>query len=157
MLDSRRTNFSFTSRSSARIVRERLLCDQTMRRHRPHAGSPTPERPLKFPPAGASPRPLEVFELSPVEQQRRAIQIAQSFKGCYLARMVYLNDCQMTIVTLKYTRRRQHIANEICVDTAGNVTVSCCQSKPGVSMGRALVWTSMVVLLTLGLFALFIL
>jgi hypothetical protein len=66
--------------------------------------------------------------LSPLDQKRQAIQIAQSFRSHYLAEITYHDDRQMTVAILKPTQIRRHaldVPHLIHIDAAGNVSVSC--------------------------------
>lgn len=156
MINSRRTNFNQSPRSSARIARERLMNDSTMRCRGPvNADSPSPSLSSVFPAAGAPCSLLEATVLSPIEQKHQAMKIARGFKHCYLANIVYQADSQMTIATLKGSQQQN--AYQIRVDAAGNVIVSCCHSTPTSPLGRMLVWMGVCVIPMIGLIIFFVL
>ena len=153
-----------TSRSpSAAAARERLLHDSQMRRNRVSLTEisplPAPAITETFPALAAraafSPG-WSFHRLSPLDQKRQAIQIAQSFKGHYLAEVTYHHDRQMTVAILRPIQIRHHtldVPHEIRVDAVGNVGVFCCEPfqtpvRPPV-IGRVLL-TFSVLLLILG-------
>lgn len=96
-----------TNNPSAGLARARLLKDIAHTR---------------FSVASAAAYPTSA-SLSPDQQTRFAIQIAQSFKQHYLTEVVYLNDCQMAAATIKPANHTD-IPHTIYVDTDGNVDVS---------------------------------
>ena len=87
----RRLESTNAATHTAATARNRLLCDQTMRRHQPNQAC-----------------------LSPAEQARQAVLIAQSFKQHYLAEIRYLDHIQTTVAVIKPVHARAAI-HEICV------------------------------------------
>jgi len=129
MLSLRRMGIDKAQPNTATLARERLLRDREMRRNKPsHALSPLPAPPITaaFPLLAA--RPGRRF-LTPPEQRQQVIQIARNFRSHYLANITYLDDIKMTVAVVRPTHARRKECDgphEICVDAAGNVSVSRC-------------------------------
>jgi hypothetical protein len=135
MFSSQLIDLAASRSRTATTARERLLRDREMRCNRgPLTGtSPLPAPAVTETFSALDTRPAcsvawSFHHLSPLDQTRQAIRIAQSFKSHYLAEITYHDDCQMTIAVLRPTQIRHHsldVPHEIRVDAAGNVSVSC--------------------------------
>jgi hypothetical protein len=157
-----------TSRShTAATARERLLRDREMRCNRsPLTGTsplPAPAVTQTFSALDARPACSTAWSfhhLSPLDQTRQAIRIAQSFKSHYLAEITYHDDRQETIAVLRPTQIRHHnldVPQEIRVDAAGNVSVSCYETSQIPVRSPAIGWALFAIgalLIVLGAFLL---
>lgn len=122
-----RTNLPTTS--PARSARARLLNDPALRRNLPAPAfapdSATPAS-ITFTPRSAELiRPFSAENaLSRAEQERRARQVAQSFRGHYLAELTYHPEQQIALATIRPRAAQEpDAAHQICVEANGNVSV----------------------------------
>jgi len=116
--------------SPARSARARLLNDPALRRNLPAPASAhgsAPPASITFTPRSAELiRPFSAENaLSRAEQERRARQVAQSFRGHYLAELTYHPEQQIALATIRPREAAQQpdTAHQICVEANGTVSV----------------------------------
>jgi hypothetical protein len=159
MFSSQPVNLASASRCTAATARERLLRDREMRRNRgPSPGAaPLPAPPVTetFPALAVRPALSAAWSfhhLSPLDQKRQAIQIAQSFRSHYLAEIAYHDDRQMTVAILRPIQIRHHtldVPHKICVDAAGNVGVFCSEPSQVPARTLAIGWVLLAISVSL--------
>lgn len=150
MFSSQPIDLATVRNRTASIARDRLLRDQAMRRNKtPLPGfSPLPVPPITETFASQDARRAfsstrSFHYLSPLDQKREVIQIAQSFRGHYVAEITYHDDHQTTIALLRPIRIRHHsldVPHEISVDASGNVNVSSCEPAQTPARPSAIGW-----------------
>jgi len=122
---------SFPRMAPAQSARARLLNDPALRRNLP-APTVTEPSPATEPPT-YTPLSAELIRaaagkgyLSRGDQERRARQVAHSFRGHVLVDLTYHAEQQMTIATIRpkdIAAQPNDSAHQICVEANGNVSV----------------------------------
>lgn len=122
------------SGGAAVAARDRLLHDKAMRRSYGETSErgTTPRHAVTVTYVAPADEPDLTYlapdaeQLSPLEQQQRALQVARSFKDTYLAEVSYLAERQLAIATIRPVlaqRNALDTPHRICVDAEGNINV----------------------------------
>ncbi|HVO69532.1 MAG TPA: hypothetical protein VMT24_05775 [Aggregatilineaceae bacterium] len=159
MYSSRPVNLVPASNRTAATARARLLRDTEMRRNKAPSteATPLPAPPITETfPAQAVRSALSAawsfHHLTPLDQKRQAIQIAQSYGSHYLAEISYHDDRQMTVAILKPAQIRRHaldVPHMIYVDSAGNVNVFSSAQSPVPARIFAIGWVLLAISVSL--------
>lgn len=131
MYNAQQLSTGFPTIGPAQSARSRLLTDPAMRRNRPvRATRPTASAPD---PITYAPLSAELIRaaagqgsLSREDQERRAYQVASSFRQHVLVDLTYHAEQQVTVATLRPknpTAQPYDTAHKICVEANGNVSV----------------------------------
>lgn len=123
----------YGKKGAAAAARTRLLQDAAMRRNQPgfanRALAPSP-RTVTFSTLAAEPDIADVLpdaeRLTSIEQQQRALQVARTLKGGYMADLTYLADRRIAVATvcpILAQRNTLDVPHKVCVDADGNVSV----------------------------------
>jgi hypothetical protein len=140
MITSRHISSATPNATTAACAHERLRSDTVMRRNKsgylPSFWPPAPPITTTLATAGpGNPKPIAYDGLSPIEQERRARQVARSFKQHYLSKIHYLSERRIAVAVVKPIRTGKTssgTAHRICVDTDGNVSIDLTASyAPG--------------------------
>jgi hypothetical protein len=138
MFNSSPITATVSRQSTALAARERLFRDPAMRHNRPtYTANPDPPvspTTVTFSAAdlNSDPRTSD-HRLSPAEQRRQAVQVAKSFKRHYLSEISYLDGCRLAVAVIRPTglpHGPADIAQKICVDVDGNVSVIAYDAFP---------------------------
>ncbi|HML24959.1 MAG TPA: hypothetical protein PKD09_25115 [Aggregatilinea sp.] len=124
---------AYGKKGAASAARARLMQDSAMRRNHPTFNSrtllPSPLT-VTFATLATEPDITTVLpdaeSLTPAEQQQRALQIARTLKGGYLADLTYLADRRIAVATvcpILDQRNPLDVPHKVCVDADGNVSV----------------------------------
>lgn len=140
MITLRQIHIPTQRQSAALSARERLLGDSTMRRNQPDYSAdqhpPAPPITVTYETVSGSDlcAPPTLFTRS--EQERRAIQIARSFKHHYLSEMAHHDRKQLVVAILRPVGTRS-APLRISVDPDGNVNVTPLRFAPDGPCWRA--------------------
>jgi len=131
MYNAQHLSTGFPTIGPAQSARSRLLTDPAMRRNRParatRPAAPTPA-PISYAPLSAELIRAAAGQgsLSREDQERRAYQVASSFRQHVLIDMTYHAEQQITVATLRPKdpmAQPYDTAHKICVEANGNVSV----------------------------------
>ncbi|WP_162910051.1 hypothetical protein [Aggregatilinea lenta] len=130
---SSHTFTGFGKKGAAAAARNRLLQDPAMRRSQPafanRSLAPSPIS-ITFSTPTREPDIAHVLpdaeRLSPIEQQQRALQIARTLKGGYLADLTYMAERRIAVATVHPMLAHHNaldVPHNVCVDVNGNASV----------------------------------